>query len=147
MSTTAPPAPTTELAAHLRLSVTRTARRLRQEAGTGLTPSLASALATVERHGPLAPSALAAAERIQRPTATRIVGRLEADGLLARGPDPDDGRGCLVRITPRGRALLRALRSRKTAFLARRLETLGPEDRATLDRAAGLLDRLLQDTP
>ncbi len=138
---------TTDLAAHLRLSVTRTARRLRQEAGSGLTPSLAAALATVERHGPLAPSALAAAERIRRPTATRIVGRLEDDGLVARAPDPDDGRGCLVRITPRGRALLRSLRSRKTAFLARRLEALDPEDRAALDRAARLLDRLLEDTP
>ena len=41
-----------ELAARLRLSVTRTARRLRQEAGTDLSPSLQAALATIERHGP-----------------------------------------------------------------------------------------------
>lgn len=134
-----------DLAAHLRLSITRMARRLRQESGSGLTPSLAAALATIERHGPLGPSALAAAERIQRPTATRIVARLQEDGLVAREADPSDGRACLVRITPEGRALLRGLRTRKTAFLARRLESLNARERADLERAAGLLERLLEE--
>src|SRR5215212_4988307 len=91
------------LAAQLRLAVTRTARRLRQEAGGGLTPSLTAALGTVELHGPLSPSALAARERIQRPTATRLLARLEEDGLVARTPDPGDGRGRLVAITDAGR--------------------------------------------
>ena len=58
------------LAAHLRLAIARTARKLRQEAGGGLSPSQTSALAVVERHGPLTPSELAARERVQRPTAT-----------------------------------------------------------------------------
>jgi len=53
----------------------------------------------------------------------------------------------LVRITPRGRALLRGLRSRKTAYLARRLDGLGADDRATLARAAEVLERLLRDEP
>lgn len=139
--------PAADVAAHLRLSVTRMARRLRQEAGSGLTPSLAAALATIERHGPLGPSALAAAERIQRPTATRIVARLRDEGLVAREPDPSDGRAYLVRTTPEGRALLRDLRTRKTAFLARRLERLDPRERADLERAAGLLEHLLDEEP
>ena len=80
------------LAAHLRLVITRTARRLRQEAGTDLGPSQTSALATIERHGPLTPSELARMERIQRPTATRIVARLEVAGLVGRVADPADGR-------------------------------------------------------
>jgi len=142
---TAPPS--TEIAAHLRLSVTRLARRLRQEAGSGLTPSQAAALATIERHGPLAPSALAKAERIRRPTATRIVARLEADGLVVRDADPSDGRACLVSITPEGRALLRELRTRKTAFIASRLERMGAGERADLERAAALLERLLDEDP
>ena len=135
----------TEIAAHLRLSVTRLARRLRQEAGSGLTPSQAAALATIERHGPLGPSALAKAERIRRPTATRIVARLEADDLVARDADPSDGRACLVSITPEGRALLHELRTRKTAFIASRLERMGTRERAELERAAALLERLLDE--
>jgi len=79
----------TNLAADLRIAVARTARRLRQE-GSGLSATTGAALATIERHGPLTPSELAARERIQRPTATRLIGRLEEDGLIVRTPDPID---------------------------------------------------------
>ena len=134
-----------DLAARLRLAVTRTARRLRQEAGTDLSPSLTAALATVERHGPLTPSELAGCERIQRPTATRIAARLEADGLVARTGDPRDGRVTLLSATPEGVALLRKLRTRKNAYLARRLRDLPAEDLAALERAADVLERMLED--
>lgn len=134
-----------DLAARLRLVVTRTARRLRQEAGTDLSPSLTAALATVERHGPLTPSELAECERVQRPTATRIAARLETDGLLTRTGDPSDRRVTLLTATPEGLALLRKLRTRKNAYLARRLRDLPPEDLAALERAADVLERLLED--
>jgi DNA-binding MarR family transcriptional regulator len=137
--------PLPDLAGHLRLTIVRTARRLRQEAGTDLSPSLTAALSTVERHGPMTPSELAARERIQRPTATRVIARLEDDGLVERTPDPHDGRSSLVAATPAARALLDELRTRKTAFLAARLERLGPDDRAVLDRAAGILERMLAE--
>ena len=133
----------TELAGRLRLTIARTARRLRQEAGIELSPSLTAALATVERHGPLTPSELAARERIQRPTATRVLARLEEEGLVARTPDPQDRRSILVSATPAAQALLADLRTRKTLFLARRLEHLSPDERATLDRAATILERML----
>lgn len=132
------------LAARLRPALTRTARRMRQEAG-GLTPTLAAALATVERHGPLTPSELADRERVKRPTATRLVARLEADGLVGRTPDPDDRRSCLISATPEARRLLREIRGRKDAYLARRLAALSPEDRAALDRAADVLERMLDE--
>ncbi len=135
----------TELAARLRLAITRMARRLRQEAGTDLGPSQLAAVATLERHGPMAPSELAAHERIKRPTATRILSRLEAAGLVARIPDPDDGRASIVSVTVEGRALVRRLRQRKTAYLARRLQDLAPEDVAALERAAGVLEALLEE--
>jgi DNA-binding MarR family transcriptional regulator len=136
---------TTDLAGHLRLTIVRTARRLRQEAGTGLSPSLTAALSTVDRHGPLTPSELAARERIQRPTATRVLARLVENGLVERTPDPHDGRSSLVAATPAGRALLAELRTRKTAFLAARLERLEPDERAVLDRAADILEGILAE--
>jgi DNA-binding MarR family transcriptional regulator len=133
-----------EVAARLRLAVTRTARRLRQEAGVDLTPSLAAALGTIDVHGPLTPSELAERERVQRPTATRLISRLAESGLVDRTSDPSDGRVSLVSVTTEGRALMRRLRTRKTAFLAKRLRDLEPEEVATLDRAAGILERLLE---
>ena len=133
------------LSARLRLAIARTARRLRQEAGTELSPSLASALATVERHGPLTPSELAEHERVQRPTATRIVARLEQDGLVDRAGDPTDGRVTLVSATADGRALLRRLRTRKDAYLAKRIRDLDSAEVQTLERATAVLERLLED--
>jgi DNA-binding MarR family transcriptional regulator len=134
-----------DLAPRLRLTIVRAARRLRQEAGTDLSPSLTAALSTVERHGPMTPSELAARERIQRPTATRVLARLAEEGLVERTPDPQDGRSSLVSATPAAGTLLAELRTRKTAFLAERLERLDAEDRAVLDRAADILERMLAE--
>jgi DNA-binding MarR family transcriptional regulator len=136
-----------ELAGRLRLVIARTARRLRQEAGTALSPSQGAALATIECRGPLTPSEVAAIERIQRPTATRILTRLEEAGLIERAADPADRRSSLLTITPAGRALLRRQRTRKNAFLAQRLDGLDAEELATLDRAAAILERTLEVEP
>ena len=133
-----------ELSARLRLVITRTARRLRQEAGTGLSPSLASALATIERHGPITPSELAEHERVRRPTATRIVARLADAGLIERAGDPTDGRVSLVSATTEGRELLVRMRTRKDAYLARRLRDLEAGDVEALRRAAEVLERMLE---
>ena len=134
---------TTSVAAHLRVVLARAARRLRQEAGTDLSPSQTAALATIERRGPLTPSELAACERIQRPTATRVIARLEEAGLAERAADPADGRSSLLSITAEGRALLEAGRTRKDAFLAQRLDGLDADEVATLERAAAILERVL----
>ena len=133
----------TELAPRLRLAITRSARRLRQEAGSALSPSQGAALATIARHGPLTPSELAAREKIQRPTATRVLARLEETGLVLRAADPADRRSSLLTVSPAGAALLEELRTRKDAFLSERLEALGARDRETLERAAALLEELL----
>ena len=133
-----------EVANRLRLAITRTARRLRQEASPGLTPSQAASLATIERHGPLTPSELAERERVSRPTATRVLRFLLDAGLIERQADPADGRSALVSVSGDGRQLLRRLRSRKTAYLAKRLDGLTPGELATLDEAAAILERLLE---
>jgi len=134
-----------DLAVRLRLVIARTARRLRQEAGEELSPSQAAALATIDRHGPLTPSELAVRERIQRPTATRVIARLEEAGLVDRTADPDDRRSCVVGLTPDGRELLVRVRMRKDAYLSRRLRDLDADERATLDRAAAILERVLEE--
>lgn len=133
-----------ELAPRLRWAITRMARRLRQEAGTDLGPSQVAALATIERYGPLSPSELAERERIKRPTATRIVGHLEAAGLVERVKDPEDGRASILSATGGAKMLLKRLRARKTAYLARRLAVMDAEDRRTLERAAELLEGMLE---
>ena len=130
----------------------RTSRRLRQDANAaegagGLSPTLNVALATIFNQGPLTPSELAERERIRRPTATRIVANLVELGLVTRTPDPSDGRGFLVAATPEGSALLKRLRGRKNAYLAKRMRDLDPEDVATLERASEILERLLDEEP
>jgi DNA-binding MarR family transcriptional regulator len=131
-------------AAHLRLVINRAARRMRQQAGTELSASNASALSSVELHGPLTPSELAEIERIKRPSATRILRGLEEEGLVVRTPDPKDGRSALISLTGEGRERLRRLRQRKNAYLARRMRDLDPGDVANLERAAEILERLLE---
>jgi DNA-binding MarR family transcriptional regulator len=129
------------------MAIVRMARRLRQESDTGgeASPTLTAALATIEREGPLTPSALAQAERIQRPTATRVVGRLKQAGLVTRTSDPADGRVSHVAITAEGRALLKRIRSRKNQYLAQRLRTLTSAELQTLADAAAILERLREE--
>ena len=133
-----------EAAAHLRLVITRTARRMRQQAGSELRPSSASALVTIELHGPLTPSELAEIERVKRPTATRILRGLEEQGLIARTPDPKDGRSALISLSTEGRERLRRLRQRKNAYLARRMRELDRDEVETLEKSAAILERLLE---
>jgi DNA-binding MarR family transcriptional regulator len=131
----------------LRLGIVRMARRLRQEAAAeamGLTPTSMSALATIERHGPLTPSELARIERVKRPTVTRTLGCLDREGLIERTPDPADGRSALISVNAAGRERLRRLRRRKNAYLARRMREMSAEDVATLERAAAILEGMLE---
>jgi DNA-binding MarR family transcriptional regulator len=136
-----------ELAARWRLVVTRLARRLRQQAESGVSPTQISALATVERRGPLTLGELAALEQVQPPTVTAAVARLEEGGLVARHVDSRDRRVARLEITGRGRRLLARSRRRKSEYLDRRLRRLDPEARDTLERAAAILERIVEDGP
>jgi DNA-binding MarR family transcriptional regulator len=140
---------TAELAGRLRLAIVRTSRRLRQQAlggeGGEISPTLSAALASIDVHGPLTPSELADRERVKRPTATRTVAKLEELGLVERTPDPSDGRGSLVSVTPRGRDLMKRMRTRKNAYLANRIRDLPADELATLEHAAKILERILEE--
>lgn len=148
MAKTAPESRLGESAARLRLAIVRTARRLRQEAAGAageLTPTTAAALASIERHGPLTPSELAEIERVKRPTATRTLRLLGEAGLVDRAPDPADRRSALVSVSAAGRERLRRLRSRKNAYLVRRMRKLPASDLKTLERAAAILEGILEE--
>jgi DNA-binding MarR family transcriptional regulator len=138
---------TAAIAARLRLGVTRLARRLRQEAEAGITPSMLSALSTLDRQGTLTIGDLCAVEQVQPPTMTRIVAALLEAGLIAREPDPADGRVAWVRLTPEGRRLLERSRGRKEAYLAKALRELDPRELATLEDATEILERITKGRP
>jgi DNA-binding MarR family transcriptional regulator len=131
------------LASRLRLAVTRLARRLRQQAEAGVTPSQLVALSSIERAGSLTIGDLCQAEQVQPPTMTKIVGALVEAGLVTREPDPRDRRIAWLRVTPAGARLLERSRSRKDQYLVKRLRGLEPEELAALARAAEILDRLV----
>ncbi len=134
-----------ELAARLRVSVTRLNRKLRQQALAGLSPAQASALGTVNRLGNPTLGELAATEQVQPPTVTRLVTSLETAGLVARETDVDDRRVVRVRITADGRRNLQRIRTLKDAFLTRRLADLDPAERAQAGDLTRLLEHLVAD--
>ena len=139
---------TPELTSRLRLVVARLNRRLRQEAGSAeVSPSQLAALGTIERRGPLTLGELAASERVQPPTMTRVVSALEEAGLVTRTVDSADRRVARVAVSPAGLRFLDKHRSRRNAYLARRLRTLSPAELATVERALPLLERLVEDEP
>jgi DNA-binding MarR family transcriptional regulator len=143
MATSSPTATDSQLSAALRISVMRLARRLRaQRPVNALTLSQMSALATVERHGPLTLGELANHEKVQPPSMTRIVGVLTDDGFLQRAAHITDGRQVILTITDSGRDLLREDRRRREAWLAQHLRHLTAEELDVLRAAAPVLEKL-----
>ncbi len=131
-----------ELAARLRLSITRLARHLRQTADSDLSPTQASVLATVSAHGPLTLGELAERERVASPTITKVIGILHDKDLVDKVTDPDDRRFVRVSLTLAGEALLERTRARKTAWLARQLQGLDPDELERLTAATEVLEQL-----
>ncbi|MCU1595146.1 MAG: transcriptional regulator, MarR family [Frankiales bacterium] len=133
----------TALASDLRVTVMRLARRLRnQRADTSLSLGQIAALGTLDRHGPLTPGELAAHERVQPPSMTRILATLEAAGLVTRRAHDTDGRQVWLEVSATGKAMLRDDRRRRDAWLAQRMRDLPAEDLEVLRQAAAVLDKL-----
>lgn len=131
------------LSSTLRMSVMRLGRRLRsQRSDSTLTLTQLATLSTLDRHGPLSPGELAAQERVQPPSMTRVIAGLEERGLVVRGPHLTDRRQVLVSVSPAGKALLREDRRQRDAWLSRRLHELSPEELGLLRAAAPVLERL-----
>jgi DNA-binding MarR family transcriptional regulator len=135
-----------QLAQQLHNAITRLNRRMRQARPVGeLTIAQLSALHSLEIAGALSPRELADSERVQPPTMTRIVARLEERGLVRRSPHPTDRRQVILAATEAGREVVAEARRARDAWLARRLAVLSPDERDTLRRATEILDRMSRD--
>ncbi|WP_231956842.1 MULTISPECIES: MarR family winged helix-turn-helix transcriptional regulator [unclassified Actinoplanes] len=131
------------LAKTLREAIIRFSRRVRQARPVGdLTFSQLSALTSLQLHGALTPRELADVERVQPPTMTKIVGKLEDRGLVARTPHPTDGRQVILAATDEGRAVYTQNEDIRNEWLAGQLDRLTPEERDTLARAAEIMLRV-----
>ena len=135
--------PATQLAEALRDAITRLNRRVRQARPVGdLTVTQLSALTSLELAGALTPRELADVERVQPPTMTKIVAKLEERGLVQRTPHPTDGRQVILAPSPLGRELLVEYQRVRDEWLANRIAGLTDADREALRRAAEILVRL-----
>jgi DNA-binding MarR family transcriptional regulator len=134
---------TAALAHDLRLAVMRLSRRLRnQRVDTSVTLTHLAALSTLKRHGPMGPGELAAHERVQPPSMTRVVVALEGMGLVTRTPHPTDGRQVIIGLTDVAEELLSAEARAREAWLSGRLQELSGQERAVLREAAAIMDNL-----
>ncbi|AGL14026.1 MarR family transcriptional regulator [Actinoplanes sp. N902-109] len=132
-----------QLAITLREAITRLGRRVRQARPIGdLTFSQLSALTSLQLAGALTPRELADVERVQPPTMTKIIGKLEDRGLIARTPHPSDRRQVILAATEEGRAVYAQFEKARNEWLARQLAELTPEERDTLERAAAILHQV-----
>ena len=132
-----------QLASALRLALLRAARRLRaQRVNTAATLSQLSALSTICKSGPLSAGEIAAIERVQPPSMTKILASLEHSGWIERTSQPEDRRQSIIAITPAGRDLLAEETRARDEWLAKRLVEFSAEDLRKLGEAVEVLDRL-----
>jgi len=137
MTGTANPSSAVSVANRLRPVLLRLARELRREARAfGVTGGQAAQLAAVERRGRIGLGELAAGEGVSAPAMSKHVDRLEQAGLVSRVPGSSgDRRRVEIELTVEGQRVLRRVRSHRTAWLAARLDQLGPSELATIDAA------------
>ena len=140
---TAEQATAEQLATLVRDAMLRLNRRVRQARPVGdLTFSQLSALTSLELAGALTPRELADVERVRPPTMTKIVGKLEQRGLVARTPHPTDRRQVILAATEEGRTVYAQFERVRDEWLATRLAGLTPDERGTLERAAQIMQQL-----
>jgi DNA-binding MarR family transcriptional regulator len=133
---------TAELAAGLAMVVGRLNRRM-LKGGQGLSHGVLSALSSVVKFGPLRPGDLAIKENVAAATITRIIARLEVDGLVQREVDPRDRRAFVIEATEPGTELIVRARSARADVIADLLRSVNAKDRDVLRRALPSLEALL----
>lgn len=134
-----------ELAAQLRPSLLRLTRIVRnQRVDMSITLTQLSAMGTLNKRGPMSAGELAACERVQPPSMTKVLASLEDRGLVRRDPHPSDRRQAIIVITEDGVALLDSERRSRDAFLSQRLSQLTSDERSALRNAIPVLDKLAE---
>jgi len=140
-----PHADTTAISDRLHSAAIHLLRRVRkQDVDSGEGPARLSALSVLVFGGPKTLGELAAAEQVKPPTMSRIVAGLARSRLVAITSDPRDARRMHIRATVKGTRLLQKGRQLRIAYLASHLDTLAPEELATLGEAVEILKRLLE---
>ena len=143
--TTATRTTISELASQLRPALLRLTRVVRnQRVDMSVTLTQLSAMGTLRKHGPMSAGELAACERVQPPSMTKVLANLEERGLVRRDVHPTDRRQVVLAITPAGEQLLDSERRSRDQWLSRRLGTLTPEERALVQRVVPILDKLAE---
>ncbi|MDQ2723002.1 MAG: MarR family transcriptional regulator [Actinomycetota bacterium] len=136
-----------QLASDLRLAVLRLNRRLRaQRTDARVSLTHISALSTLHLLGPMTPGALAAKERVQPPSMTRIIAVLENLGFIGRAAHPTDGRQVIVSVLPPGAEYLQAEINAREAWLDSRLSELKAEQLHTLRAASDIIEQMVRST-
>jgi DNA-binding MarR family transcriptional regulator len=115
----------------------------RDDPATGLSAARLSALSVLVFGGPRTLGALAAAEHVRPATMTRIVQALEAEGLIRRESDPDDGRVTRLNATAKGERVLWRGRESRVEKLAALLSRLSADEVVHVRKAAELVERAL----
>ena len=123
------------------------ARLLRQQDDSGYAPALLTALAVVDREGPLTLGALAAQEQVSPPTITKVVDTLERHGFVERIRDEHDRRVWRVKATTRGKRQLERSRTRRTEWLANQLRGVTEQDRVQIMAALDVLEQFTAVPP
>ena len=132
-----------DLASQLRPPLLRLTRMVRnQRVDTSVTLAHISAMATLKKRGPMSAGELAACERVQPPSMTKVIADLEQRGLVQRAAHPDDKRSAILAITVQGRELLDSERRSRDLWLSQRLKLLTPEERAIVRSVIPILDKL-----
>jgi DNA-binding MarR family transcriptional regulator len=135
-----------DVANRLRPVILQITRHLRREAhAEGITGGQASLLAQIRTNPALGVRDLAGREGVSAPAMTRYLDRMEKAGLVVRTRSVEDARRIRLALTPKGVRALRSVRQRRTAWLAKRLDGLSPQELATVDRAIEPLLRLVED--
>ncbi|MFD4181597.1 MarR family winged helix-turn-helix transcriptional regulator [Rhodococcus sp. NPDC058514] len=131
----------------LKIALARIARLVdRQVSGDGMTRTQLSVLGTVARLGPLRLGALAETEGLNPTMLSRVVGKLEADGLLERSTDPGDRRAARVRVTEAGEQLHRRLRGERTRLFTGALARLPAPEAQALRSALPAIESLARES-
>ena len=137
--------PAAELASLLRPALLRLTRLVRnQRVDTSVSLTQLSAMGTLYKHGPMSAGELAACERVQPPSMSKVLANLEERELVQRDQHPDDRRQVVLRITEQGEALLASERRARDAWLTRRVAALSGEERELLRRVVPILEKLAE---
>ncbi|MEU2043527.1 MarR family winged helix-turn-helix transcriptional regulator [Nocardia niwae] len=135
------------LAGELSLAVVRLTRHLRgRRADSQISLTQLSALATLAREGAMTPGALAAKERVQPPSMTRVIASLTDLDLVERNPHPTDGRQIIVSLSSAGRALIADEASAREAWMTEQLSTLTEEQLVVLTRAVAIMKQIVTES-